>query len=455
MYVRGLLANWLLVSWPDKDLPKRCFPRLTDGRAMNLVAIAIPFFILAMGVEYLYGRWTRRQTYRLNDTVNSLQLGLLNRLSDVLKLGMASLVLGGAAQLAGVPQWSMDSPWQWVAAFVAYDFCYYWKHRCGHRWRIMWATHVAHHQSEEFNLSTALRQPGTDFLGFVFYIPLYAAGIPAAAVVTVGSLNLIYQFWVHTEHIRRLGPLEWIAVTPANHRVHHARNPNYIDKNYGGVFILWDRLFGTYMDESEQEPCVYGITKGLKSWNPLWANLHFWHETALLAWRTSRWGDKFKIWFMPPGWYPADLQPADPAARAGQSSHWRYPKFDPPSSLFTRVNMFIQLWVLIVASLWLLSVQQELPRVLVGLIFAWVCFCFYVQGAWLEGREYAPRLEWLRIALTLSIALLAYLAWPDSASTVALGLATYGVCCAAVAVTQALLGSLSPHPHPLAEERGI
>ena len=256
----------------------------------------------------------------------------------------------------------MDSAWQWVAAFVAYDFCYYWKHRFGHEWRIMWASHIAHHQSEEFNLSTALRQTGTDYIGFVFYIPLYLAGVPAAAVITVGSLNLIYQFWVHTEHIRRLGPLEWIFVTPSNHRVHHARNPEYIDRNYGGVFILWDRLFGTFQDERTDVPCVYGITTGLKSWNPLWANLHFWSDTAKLAWRTRSWGDKLRIWFKPPGWYPADLDPhkkVDP----------NYPKFDPPASRYVRVYTFAQYWVLTFASLWMLQVEKTLPRAFVLLVF--------------------------------------------------------------------------------------
>ena len=318
---------------------------------MNYVEVAIPFFILAMLVEYLYGRFVKKQTYRLNDTVNSLQLGTLSRLVDLLRLGFAGVVFGSLVKWMGLPQWSMGSAWQWVAAFVAYDFFYYWKHRYGHEWRIMWASHIAHHQSEEFNLSTALRQTGTDYIGFVFYIPLYVAGVPASAVITVGSLNLIYQFWVHTEHIRRLGPLEWIFVTPSNHRVHHARNPEYIDRNYGGVFILWDRLFGTFKDERADMPCIYGITTGLKSWNPLWANLHFWTDTAKLAWRTKNWGDKFRIWFKPPGWYPSDslTKAVDP----------NYPKFDPPTNAFTRVYTFVQFWVVLAASLWLLEVRER------------------------------------------------------------------------------------------------
>ena len=215
----------------------------------------------------------------------------------------------------------------------------------------MWASHIAHHQSEEFNLSTALRQTGTDYIGFVFYIPLYLAGVPAAAVITVGSLNLIYQFWVHTEHIRRLGPLEWIFVTPSNHRVHHARNPEYIDRNYGGVFILWDRMFGTFKDERADMPCVYGITTGLKSWNPLWANLHFWSDTAKLAWRTRSWGDKLRIWFKPPGWYPSDLDPHE--KRRSELSEVRSADERYHARLHIRAVLGPD-----VASLWLLQVEK-------------------------------------------------------------------------------------------------
>lgn len=390
---------------------------------MNYVEVAIPFFILAMLVEFLYGKLVKRQTYRLADTVNSLQLGTLSRLVDVLRLGFSAVVFGALAKWLGLQQWSMDSAWQWVAAFVAYDFCYYWKHRFGHEWRIMWASHIAHHQSEEFNLSTALRQTGTDYIGFVFYIPLYLAGVPAAAVVTVGSLNLIYQFWVHTEHIRRLGPLEWILVTPSNHRVHHARNPEYIDRNYGGVFILWDRLFGTFQDERVDVPCVYGITTGLKSWNPLWANLHFWSDTAKLAWRTRSWGDKLRIWFKPPAWLPADIDPH-------QKIDSNYPKFDPPASRYVRVYTFVQYWLLTFASLWMLQVEKTLPRAFVLLVFAWMCYSLFVQGAALEGRPFARRLEWLRVAITLALALVTYLLWSQALAGIAVAIAGYAVVCA-------------------------
>jgi sterol desaturase/sphingolipid hydroxylase (fatty acid hydroxylase superfamily) len=398
---------------------------------MNYVEAAIPFFILAMGVEFLYGAAAGRQSYRLNDTVASLALGLLSRLNGVLHLGVSAVAFGALAAFLGIPQWPMDSWWQWIVAFVAYDFFYYWKHRAGHRMRIFWASHIAHHQSEEFNLSTALRQTGTDYIGFVFYLPLYFAGVPPAAVVTVGSLNLIYQFWVHTEHIRRLGPLEWVFVTPSNHRVHHARNTEYIDKNYGGVFIVWDRLFGTFKDERADAPCVYGIVTGLKSFNPVWANFHFWTDTFRLAWSTGNWADKLRIWFMPPAWVPADLGPLAP-------KDWRYPKFDPRTTAFARGYSFVQLWLIIPAGLWLLKAENGLPEAFVLPAFVWICFSLYVQGTWLESRAYAKRLEWLRIASGAALALATYSLWP-ALNEAALVLGVYSAASAlAVGIEQSL-----------------
>jgi len=404
-----------------------------DGRivsAMNYVDVAVPFFILAMGVEWLYGWLVKKQTYRVNDTVNSLQLGTLSTLNKVLHLGLSAAVLGAFAIWIGVPQWSMNSTWQWIVAFVAYDFCYYWKHRLGHECRVFWASHVAHHQSEAFNLSTALRQTGTDYIGFVFYLPLYLIGIPAAVLVTVGSLNLIYQFWVHTEHIRRLGPMEWIFVTPSNHRVHHARNPNYLDKNYGGVFIIWDRLFRTFKDECADEPCVYGITKGLRNFNPLWANFHFWVDTAKLAWRTRNWGDKFKIWFKAPAWVPEDLVVSNLDAQ--KASDWRYPTFDPPADLFTKVYTFVQFWLLLGASLWLQKTEATLPRAFVVLLFAWLCFGFFVQGVSLEARASAKRFEWLCIAALVMVAGAAQLLWSQQLQSAIVVLLVYAAGSASV-----------------------
>ena len=387
---------------------------------MNYVEIAAPFFIASMGVEYLYGVVVGKQTYRFSDTVNSLSLGVISRLVELLKLSFSAVVFSSLAGLAGVEQWSMNAWWLWAIAFVAYDFCYYWKHRFGHESKLFWASHVAHHQSEEFNLSTALRQTGTDYIGFVFYIPLYLIGVPAEAVITVGSLNLIYQFWVHTEHIRRLGPLEWLFITPSNHRVHHARNPDYLDKNYGGVFIVWDRLFGTFQAERSDEPCVYGITTGLRSWNPIWANCHFWWQTAKVSYCTHHWRDKILVWFKGPGWWPDDAKPP-------KMADWRYPKFDVPLRSLTKWYVFIQFWLLTAGTLWVLPQQNDLSRILAVLLFLWFAFSLYVCGQFLEGRIAAVRLEWTRLFMGVALAAGLLMFWPGQLSTAPYVLTSYSL----------------------------
>jgi sterol desaturase/sphingolipid hydroxylase (fatty acid hydroxylase superfamily) len=358
---------------------------------MGLVMYAIPFFILAMALEFAYGVVVGRNTYRLADTISSLQLGTLSRLQGLLGLGMGGAAYQAVAEHFSVPHWSTDAIAVWIFAFVAYDFCYYWSHRLGHEWKLFWASHVAHHQSEEFNLSTALRQTSTGYLNFVFYLPLFLIGLPPTVFATVGALNLIYQFWVHTEHIDRLGPLERVLVTPSNHRVHHARNPRYIDRNYGGVFIVWDRMFGTFEDERRDEPCVYGITRPLTSWNPLWANVHVWLETLRVSLATKRWRDKIKVWFTGPGWFPADVTPA---------SHGRTtPKFAPHASRLARGYTFVQYWAVTAAALALIVTAASFDRPFVLTTLGLLAFSFYVQGASLEGRPYAGRLEALRLAL--------------------------------------------------------
>ena len=356
---------------------------------MNYVTLAIPFFILLMAVEWAWGQWRGHQTYRMNDTLSSLYMGLMSRVVDLLRLGFASLVTAWMVSHLGVQTLEVDAVWQYAVIFVAYDFLYYWKHRFGHEWRILWASHVAHHQSEEFNLSTALRQTGTDYIGFVFYLPLFLLGVPAEVVITVGSLNLIYQFWVHTEHIRRLGPLEWVFVTPSNHRVHHAKNPQYIDRNYGGVFIVWDRLFGTFKDEEAASPCRYGITHALQSWDPIRANLHVWIETAGLAWRTRHLKDKLLVWFRPPSWIPPDLP--------REEYDWQADKFDPLVSGFIRGYCFAHYWLITAAGLAAVLRGADFPISLSLACFALIAGSLYVHGQMLEARALALRLEWARL----------------------------------------------------------
>jgi alkylglycerol monooxygenase len=309
------------------------------------------------------------------------------------------VVFASAVELVGVVPWQASAWWHWVAAFIAYDFCYYWKHRCGHEWRIMWASHSAHHQSEEYNLSTALRQTSTDYIGFVFYLPMYLAGTPVYVMISVGTLNLVYQFWVHTQHVDRMGVLDYLLVTPSNHRVHHAKNPRYIDKNYGGFLIVWDRLFGTFCDEQSDEKPIYGITHGLRSWNPIWANAIVWWDTLVLAVKAPRWRDKISVWFKGPAWLPHGLEPSrtDPVG-------W-HERYDPQAPQSSKAYVFAQYWVLTGAGFALTGLQGELAQPAVVAIFALVAGSMYVTGLWLEHRQYRFWADATRAGLMLSAGL--------------------------------------------------
>jgi alkylglycerol monooxygenase len=243
---------------------------------MDLLAMAVPFFLLAIALEFLIDRRRGSGLYRTNDAIGSLSTGILSTtfgyFTRLLPLAAWGYVLQNFA-FFDLPRSAFDvSPRGvalWILAAVAWDFCYYWFHRFSHEISILWAAHAVHHQSEGYNLTTALPQTSSGFLfGWIFYLPLFLAGFPLDVLIAVNAVNLIYQFWVHTQVVRRMGVLEEILVTPSNHRVHHAQNACYIDRNYGGMFILWDRLFGTFAEERDDEPPVYGVRKPLEGWNP-------------------------------------------------------------------------------------------------------------------------------------------------------------------------------------------
>jgi sterol desaturase/sphingolipid hydroxylase (fatty acid hydroxylase superfamily) len=289
----------------------------------QIMALAAPVFVLLMAAEFLLGRQRNKQgrglqTYRLNDAMNSMGLGVMSQVlgvfSKLFTLGIYTWVFDHVA-LTTLPK---SSPWVWLGALLAYDFLYYGYHRLGHRVALLWAAHAVHHQSEDYNLSTALRQTSSGFLfGWIFYLPMAVAGVPPLVFGAVALIDLLYQFWVHTQQVGQLGWFDRWFCAPSNHRVHHAVNDRYVDKNYGGILIVWDRLFGTYQPELGCEPCVYGTRLPLRSWNPLWANLQIYRELFLDSWRAQRWADKLRVWFKPPGWRPADV-----AAR------WPKPVFD-------------------------------------------------------------------------------------------------------------------------------
>ncbi len=364
---------------------------------MNLVSYAVPLFILAMLAELAWGIRKQRNTYRVNDSVGSLFLGVLSQARRFVTLGVGGAVYYLIGEYFALPMMDSGHWLTWLLAFVLYDFCYYWLHRLGHERAILWAAHVAHHQSEEYNLSTALRQTSTGFLlSWLFYIPLFVAGIPAEVVVTVGSLNLIYQFWVHTEHIPKLGWYEWIFVTPSNHRVHHAQNDRYMDRNYGGVFIVWDRLFGSFQEELDDEPPIYGIRGPLRSFSPVKALTHVYVDMARDSWHAKRWGDKLRVWWARTGWRPADVEARFPRDK---SDLGQFSKFDPPLSMSLQLYVLFQLLavVLLLFAMQTLSFGYGTGVVLWALMLA----TMVTTARWLDG-QLARHWEYLRLLLVVT-----------------------------------------------------
>ena len=369
---------------------------------MDLIALAVPFFLLALLVELFIDRRGHTGFYRSNDAVNSLSAGILSTttgyFTKFVSLILWGLVLQNFALIDMPMVWFDFSPSGvalWVAAALGWDFCYYWAHRLGHEISVLWAAHAVHHQSEEYNLSTALRQTSTGFLfGWIFYLPLFLIGFPLQVLITVNAINLIYQFWVHTRVVKRLGVLDRILVTPSNHRVHHAQNERYIDKNYGGMLILWDRLFGTFQEERNDDPVVFGVRKPLANWNPVWANLQVYDYVLFDARKTRRWRDKLGIWFRRTGWRPPDVEAEHPRARSDLSS---FRKFDPPVALSQRRYVLAQFAVAIAITLYIaeLFAREGAMAVLLPCIMLWVLL--YTLGLLNEGRANARRVELIRL----------------------------------------------------------
>lgn len=305
---------------------------------MDYIALSVPVFFLLIGLELLYGVVRKVQLYRLNDAITNLSCGMgqqvLGAYFKILSFWLYVWIFENARIYTFLDTW-----YTWLLLFLGVDFAYYWFHRLSHEINAIWATHIVHHQSEDYNLSVALRQSWfqTVFSSW-FYVPLAFLGFSPLMIVTVVAFNTLYQFWIHTKAIHKMPRLvEWIFNTPSHHRVHHGTNPLYIDRNHAGSLIIWDRMFGTFQEE--QEEVVYGITTPLRSWDPVWANFHYWVELGKKAGQTRHWPDKIKIFMKPPGWHPADLggfQPPPPVNPA------QAVKFDVPVSRAVNLYVFLQ-----------------------------------------------------------------------------------------------------------------
>ena len=353
----------------------------------KIIVFAFPVFLAAMALEIWWGRRKRtvggqeRSTYAFSDTLNSLSLGLLSQV-----VGVLAKFIGIAAyawvfeRIALFPEADVWNHWYgWLGALLLYDFCYYWLHRAGHEVAIFWAAHVVHHQSQEYNLSTALRQTSSGgLLGWLFYLPLALLGVPPLLFGIVALVDLLYQFWVHTEHVGKLGWFDRVFCSPSNHRVHHAVNDGYVDRNYGGILVVWDRLFGTFQEEHER--CVYGTRSPLNSWDPLWANLEVYANLCVTAWHAPRWRDKVAVWFKPPGWQPVGVAPKSPFDIS------QVQRFDRPLSRGQRTFASLQYLGLMAASTVYLWHADAMPYVDAALYCAALCAAVWATGCFLQGR---------------------------------------------------------------------
>jgi sterol desaturase/sphingolipid hydroxylase (fatty acid hydroxylase superfamily) len=386
---------------------------------MGIILYSIPFFFALLFAELGVQAWTGRKLLRLNDSVADLSLGVLSQMSGIftkfLAVGIFAWVeTHWALQrwVPGLPNWpegsfvaaSAASPLgfevlpshllSWTAVFLLVDLAYYWSHRLSHQINLLWAGHVVHHSSEEYNLAVALRQSSLHGLfTWVFYLPLALAGIPWEMYVTTYALNLVYQFWIHTRAVGRLSaPAEWILNTPSHHRVHHGVNPKYLDRNHAGVFIIWDRLFGTFQPE-EEEP-VYGITTPLRSWNPLWANVHVFWDVARKVARADRWRDRWMYLFGPPGWRP-DAEGGRPVPP--EVSRETFEVWDTRIPAALAGYGFVQFVTVVVATFFLLARVDALPVAHLAAGAFYLTVALAGIGGVFEAARWAAPLETTRL----------------------------------------------------------
>jgi len=346
----------------------------------DVILMAVPVFFLLIGIELWADKVRGAKTYRLADALCSLSIGSLSQISGfytkVVTLAAYSLTWKYLALFdLRADDWRV-----WVGAELAYDFCYYWYHRMGHEVNILWAAHVVHHSSEEYNLTTALRQTSTGFLfGWLFYLPMAVIGIPPVVYLGAGLINLLYQYWIHTRLIGRLGWFDYVFASPSNHRVHHGQNDYCIDRNYGGLLMLWDHLFGTFVAERDNEEIVYGIRGQLATHDPLAANIHVYRD----LWRDMRlagtWKERLLVPLKHPGWRPRA------AAEKAPKAPWSLAAFRPYLPGFGRIGPAAAFWcftlLLFAAVAWLGAAPVlDATPVLIGALVI-------TAGFWLLGRR--------------------------------------------------------------------
>lgn len=352
----------------------------------KILLYAMPAFLALVLLEKGYGLLRGKDTYRNMDMISSLSSGITNVVKDV--LGLSISILAYSWLVAHVAIIHVESTfWVYAIAFVALDFSGYWTHRIAHQVNFFWNKHAIHHSSEDFNLACALRQSVSSFVNLftIFLLPAALLGVPAQVIGVVAPLHLFAQFWYHTQHIGKMGFLEHIIVTPSHHRVHHAINPQYIDRNHGQIFIFWDKMFGTFQEELPDAPPVYGITRPANTWNPI--KINFQHLWLLIkdAWHAQAWRDKLRIWFMPTGWRPADVAERYPVEKIDDI--WHFEKYYPKSSAALKTWSWIQM---LSTFLFVFYFFGNIARIGSPGIFYYGAFVFLSVYAYSEMMDHNP-----------------------------------------------------------------
>lgn len=370
---------------------------------VDYIALSIPIFFLLIGIEVAYTVYKKLGYYRLNDSLSNLSQGIGSQLVGIfLKTAtfFSYLFIYNNWRFYEFP----NTIWTWLILFIGVDFFYYWFHRMSHEVNALWAAHIVHHQSEEYNLTVALRQSW--FQGgfsWVFYLPLAFAGFEPIMFLTVSAFNTIYQFWIHTRAIGNMGFLEWIINTPSHHRVHHGSNPKYIDKNHGGTLIIWDRLFGTF--QKEEDEVVYGITKPLESWNPVWANFHYWSDLAYTARKARSFKDKINVFIKPPGWFPESLGGVQMPREINKSL---YRKYSPEYSKGLIPYILMQFLLFLALSNYLIGAYPTFSTSQLSACVLLVIATLTTCGSMLEHKHWIKKFEYCRIIAWMITPLLFY-----------------------------------------------
>ncbi len=368
----------------------------------KILLFAMPAFLILVLLEKWYGWRKGKDTVRNMDMISSLSSGVTNVTKDVLGLSIA--VLSYSWLVNRIALTHIQSTWlTFLIAFIVLDFAGYWVHRIDHKVNFFWNSHIVHHSSEEFNLACALRQSISSFVRLFSFLLIPAAllGVPAIVIATVAPIHLFAQFWYHTQHIGPMGFLEKILVTPSHHRVHHAINKEYLDKNLSQIFIVWDKLFGTFQEELPDVPPVYGITRPVRTWNPI--KINFQHMWLLIkdAWRAKSLKDKLRIWFMPTGWRPADVEERYPVYKI--ENVYSFEKYDTKNSTFLSAFTWFQLVILLLLISYFFGNIAKIGSPDMFIYGAFIFVYVYAYTELMDGSKYAFVWEVLKAAIGIAV----------------------------------------------------